>query len=191
MIGADMPALRDRLSHLRIAFGRTFSAPSGWIAAVLGALFVLLFTAILPNLKLLGFTFGASEFGAGLKLRTAAEVLWNGRLLLAHPGGWVAVPLAVLFGANAALVHRYMRDQVRINHAAGASVAGIVIGLLGVGCAACGSVVFASLLGVGAVSLLPFRGQEFAWLGLAVIAASTLVIAEKIADPNCRIPAKR
>lgn len=180
-----------RLEQLRVAVGKAFASPSGWIAAALGALFVVLLTVALPNLKLLGFTFGASEFSLGLKLRTAIEVLWNGRLAYTHPGGWVALPLAALFGLNAALVFHYMRDQVRVNHAAGASVAGILIGLLGVGCAACGSVLLASLLGVGVIAALPFGGQEFAWLGLIIIAASTFSIAEKIADPNCRIPPRK
>ncbi len=180
-----------RIGHLRIAVGKAFAAPSGWIAAVLGASFVVLLTVALPNLKLLGFTFGASEFPLGLKLRTALEVLWNGRLTYAHPGGWVALPLAALFGLNAALIFHYMRDQVRVNHAAGASLAGIVIGLLGVGCAACGSVLLTSLLGIGAIAALPFGGQEFAWLGIVIIVASTFVIAEKIADPNCRIPSRK
>ncbi|HTK60066.1 MAG TPA: hypothetical protein VL283_02575 [Candidatus Baltobacteraceae bacterium] len=181
-----------RLRQLRLAVREAFAFPSGYVAAALGALFVLLLTVALPNMKLLGFTFGASEFSLGLKLRTAAEVLWNGRLIFAHEGGWVALPLAALFGLNIALVYHYMRDQVRINHAAGASVAGIIVGLLGIGCAACGSVVLTSLLGLGAVSLLPFHGQEFAWLGMAVIVVSTFSIAAKIADPAaCKIPKKR
>ncbi|MEK7546517.1 MAG: hypothetical protein AAB554_05650 [Patescibacteria group bacterium] len=178
-----------RLEHLRIALRKSFAGPSGYVAAACGALFVVLLTVLLPNLKLLGFTFGASEFTLGLKLRTAAQVLWAGRAAFDHPGGWLAFPLAAFFGLNSALVFRYMRDQVRINHVAGASVVGIIVGLLGIGCAACGSVVLASLLGIGAVAALPFRGQEFAWLGLAVLAASTISISKKIAEPAaCAIP---
>lgn len=183
--------LRARLAHLRVALRQAFSAPSGWIAAVIGALFVVLLTVALPNLKLLGFTLGAPEFGPALKLRTVFEVLWNGRLAYTHPGGWVALPLAALFGLNAALIFHYMRDQVRVNRTAGASAFGVVIGLLGVGCAACGSVLLTSILGVGAIAALPFGGQEFAWIGLLIIVISTFNIAEKIADPAaCRIPAK-
>lgn len=178
-----------RAEQIRIALRKSFAGPSGYVVAASGTLFVVLLTVTLPNLKLLGFTFGASEFTFGLKLRTALQVLWGGRVAFAHPGGWLAFPLAAFFGLNAALVFHYMRDQVRLNHAAGASVAGIILGLLGVGCAACGSVVLASLLGVGAVAALPFRGQEFAWLGLAVLAASTFSIAEKIAEPAaCAVP---
>jgi len=181
-----------RLVQLRVAVRKSFAGPAGYVVAVSGALFVILLTSILPNLKLLRFTFGESEFPLGLKLRTAAEVLWNGRLVFAHEGGWVALPLAALFGLNAALVYRYMRDQVRLNHAAGVSVAGTVIGLLGVGCAACGSVLLASLLGVGVVAVLPFHGQELAWIGLAVTALATFNIAQHIADPAaCKIPQKR
>lgn len=181
-----------RFRQFRIALRESFAEPSGYAAAVLGALFVVLLTASLANAKLLRFTFHESEFPLGLKLRTAAEVLWNGRLVFAHEGGWVALPLAALFGLNAALVFRYMRDQVRINHAAGASVAGILIGLLGIGCAACGSVLLSSLLGAGAIAALPFGGQEFAWLGLVIMAAATMNIAAKIADPvACAIPTKK
>jgi len=181
-----------RLQQLRIAIRESFAEPSGYVAAVLGALFVVLLTLSLASMSLLRFTFHESEFPLALKLRTAAEVLWGGRLVFAHEGGWVALPLAALFGLNAALVYRYMREQVRVNHAAGASVAGIVIGLLGVGCAACGSVLLASLLGVGAIAALPFHGREFAWLGLAVTAVGTLTISEKIAAPAvCKIPARK
>jgi hypothetical protein len=186
-----MIAFRARRSHLRIAFAKAFAAPSGWIAASVGAAFVLLLTALLPSLKLIGFTFGASEFPLALKLRTAAEVLWNGRIVFAHPGGWLAFPLAALFGANAALVYAYMREQVALRHPAGASAVGIVIGLLGVGCAACGSVVLTSLLGVGFVAALPFGGRELAWLGLAIMIFALFDIVEKIADPSCRIPARK
>lgn len=181
-----------RLEHLRIAVREAFAGPSGYVAAVLGALFVVLLSVTLASYSLLRFTFHESEFPLALKLRTAAEVLWGGRVVFAHEGGWLALPLAALFGLNAALVIHYMRDQVRINHAAGTSVIGMAVGLLGVGCAACGSVLIASLLGVGAVAALPFHGREFAWLGLAVTAVGTLTIAEKIVDRGaCKIPEKR
>ena len=184
-------AISRHLAHLRVALRESFAGPDGYVTAILGALFVVLLTAALANASLLRFTFHESEFPFALKLRTALEVLWGGRLVFVHEGGWVALPLAALFGLNVALVLHYMRDQVRINHAAGASVAGIVIGLLGVGCAACGSVLLASLLGVGAVAVLPFHGREFAWLGLAVTAFATFSIAEKIADPSCALPPRK
>jgi hypothetical protein len=179
-----------RLQQLRIAFRESFAAPSGYVAAVLGAAFVVLVSVTLASLNLLRFTFREAEFPLALKLRTAAEVLWNGRVVFAHEGGWLALPLAALFGLNAAMIFRYVRAQARVNRAAGVSAVGIVIGLLGVGCAACGSVLLASLLGLGAVAALPFHGREFGWLGLAVTVVSTFMIAEKIADPNCRIPGK-
>jgi hypothetical protein len=176
------------LEQLNKAIRKTFAERGAYVAATLGVLFVLVLTAALPNLKLLSFIFGEAEFPTALKLRSAFEVLWNGRFIFVHEGGWIALPLAALFGLNAALVYYYMRDQVNVNRAAGASVAGIVIGLLGIGCVACGSVVLTSLLGLGFVAALPFHGQEFAWVGLAVTMAATFNIAAKIADPvACKI----
>lgn len=177
-----------RLEQLNKAMRKTFARGEGYLAAALGAFFVVVLTVALPNLKLLRFVFDESEFSIGLKLRTAAEVLWNGRIVFTHEGGWVALPLAVVFGLNAALVTRYMRDQVNVNHAAGVSAVGILIGLLGIGCVACGSIVLTSLLGLGIVAALPFGGQEFAWIGLVVTAAATFNIAAKIAEPAvCKI----
>lgn len=185
-----------RFGQLRTAVRHAFAGPTGWIAAAGGALFVVLITVALVNARLLAFIFGESGFSAGLKLRSAAQVLWGGRLIFTYPGGWLALVLAALFGLNLALIIHYMRHQVEVNRAAGASLIGIVVGLLGVGCAACGSVLLSALIGagstVGGIGLLPMHGQEFAWLGVIITALATFSIAGKIASPAaCRIPRKR
>lgn len=185
-----------RLGHLRIALRQAFSTPAGYIVALTGTGFVMLLAMIMPNLRLLGFIFAERLFSDGLKIMTVAQVIWNGRIVFSHPGGWLTLALAAAFGLNVALLTHYMRRQVRFNHAAGVSTAGIFIGLLGVGCASCGSVLLSSLLGAGsaiaAVGALPLRGQEFAWVGLALSAASTFSVAKKIAEPDaCAIPERK
>lgn len=185
-----------RLVHLREALQETFSDPKGWLAAVFGALFVLLLAMLLPSLNLIDFVFSERLFDGRLKTVTAAQVFWNSRILLLHDGRWPILLMAGLFGLNAALVVHYMRRQVRLNRAAGASALGVVIGLLGVGCASCGSVFLTSLLGVGAtigaLSWLPLHGQEFTWLGILIVLASMFSIARKIVEPEaCAIPGKR
>lgn len=185
-----------RLRHLRAALKETFSDPKGWLAAVLGAIFVILPAMALPSLNLLRFVFSERMFDGRLKAVTALRILWDGRLALAHDGRWPILVMAGLFGLNAALIVQYMRRQVRLNRVAGASAVGVLVGLLGVGCASCGSVFLTSLLGVGAtvgaLSWLPLRGQEFTWLGILIVTASIFSIAKKIIDPEtCAIPEKR
>lgn len=185
-----------RLVHLQAALKETFSDPKGWLAAALGVLFVLLLTVLLSSMNLLSFIFSERLFDGRLKLFTAAQVLWNGRLILAHDGRWPILLMALLFGLNAALISHYMRRQVRLNRAAGVSAIGVAVGLLGVGCAACGSVLLSSLLGfgatVGAIGWLPMHGLEFTWLGILIVLGSMFSIARKIVEPEaCAIPGKR
>lgn len=185
-----------RLAHLHGALKETFSDPKGWLAAVLGAFSVILLTVLLTSMSLLKFVFSERLFGGWLKVATTAQVLWNGRLILAHDGRWPILLLALLFGLNAALIAQYMRRQVRLNRAAGASAVGVLVGLLGVGCAACGSVLLSSLLGLGAaiaaIGWLPLHGLEFTWLGIVLILGSIFSVSKKIVDPEaCAIPGKR
>ncbi len=184
-----------RLARLRDALKETFSDPKGWAAAVSGSLFVILLAMLLPSSHLLKFVLGERQFSAWLKLMTAFQVFWNGRIVFVHEGGWLTLVMAGLFGLNAAMIAHYMRRQVRLNRTAGASAVGVLIGLLGVGCASCGSVFLSSLLGVGAtvgaLSWLPLHGQEFTWIGIAIVLASISAIARKIVEPaSCALPSR-
>ena len=71
-------------------------------------------------------------------------------------------------------------------------MAGLASGLFGVGCAACGTFVLgpvASFVGVsGLVAVLPFGGEEFGVLGIAMLGLSVVLTARKIGDPvTCSI----
>lgn len=185
--------IRTRLGHLRAALKETFSSPEGWIVAFSAALLVALSSVVLSNLKLLGFILNEKYFGLGLKFTSVLQTLWGGRVTFVHEGGAVTLGLALLSGVNFALIERYMRRQVRLHQAAGASVIGVLVGLLGVGCAACGSALFASLLGTGgALAVLPLRGQEFSWVGIVLVIISTFSLARKLVEPEaCAIPERK
>lgn len=184
--------MSQRWEQLRIALHETFSEPKGWLFAALGALFVILLALLLPSLHLLDFIFRERLFDGPLKTVTAAQVIWNGRLVFRHQGGWLILLMAGLFGIDASLIAHYMRRQMRVSRAAGASAFGMLVGLLGVGCASCGSVFLTSLVGmgatVGALSWLPLHGQEFTWLGILIAIFSMFSVAGKIVAPQaCRI----
>lgn len=185
-----------RFEHLRDALKETFADPIGWLAASLGALFVIFAAMLLPSLNLLDFIFSERQFDGSLKAVTAAQVLWNSRLVFVHENGWMTLVIAALFGINAAFITHYMRRQVRLNRAAGMSAFGVLVGLLGVGCASCGSVFLSTLLGTGAavgfLGRLPLHGQEFSWIGIVVILLSMFGIAKRIVEPDvCAMPSKK
>jgi hypothetical protein len=100
------------------------------------------------------------------------------------------IAIAVLFGINISLFVYYVRNQrtgvTKINGAAG--IGGLVSGIFGIGCAACGTFILTWFLGlIGAASLvafLPLGGEEFGILGVILLIVSIRMVTKKITDPQ-------
>ena len=103
----------------------------------------------------------------------------------------IAISFAVLLAFNVTILTYYLqrrRKGTRGTKRLGAtSLGGIVSGVLGLGCAACGSIVLSALVstfgGVGLLALLPFGGGEFAVVGLGLLVLSSYVLLTHINDP--------
>lgn len=84
----------------------------------------------------------------------------------------VLVLVAALVGADVALVGYHLHEHDLRAAESGGSVVGVFLGVLGAGCAACGSAVLVGVLSLvgagGLVTALPLEGLEFS--GLAVVA---------------------
>jgi len=69
----------------------------------------------------------------------------------------------------------------------GMSALGVATSMLGVGCASCGSVVLTSFIGFGSATavlgFLPFRGQEFGFLGIGILLFAISLTIRKINQP--------
>lgn len=99
--------------------------------------------------------------------------------------------LVGLFGTHVALFVFYVRRlQVGTKgtkrlHAT--SFLGLVAGLFGVGCAACGSILISGLMSIfgasGLLLLMPFHGQEFGLLGIILLTLAIYFLAKKIRQP--------
>lgn len=89
---------------------------------------------------------------------------------------------ALLFGVNAAMLAYHLREHGVELREGGGSVAGVVLGTIGAGCAACGSAVLAgvlSLFGVtGILTQLPLDGLEFSILAFGVLSLSIYWLAD-------------
>ncbi len=99
--------------------------------------------------------------------------------------GWVSV----LMAAMVAYYLNLRKQSVGRTGQAGAatSLGGLASGLLGIGCAACGTFVLGpvlSLVGAGGlIALLPFDGREFGLLGVGILVLSIVLGARKIQEP--------
>ncbi len=95
--------------------------------------------------------------------------------------------IALLVGLNFTLLIYYLKQRIALQSAAGTSVFGIALSILGVGCTSCGSVILSSLFGFAVttkiLTILPLRGKEFSLLAIGTLLVSIYLTAQKIVNP--------
>ena len=180
--------MTPHLKNLRVAFAQVFAYPSYVALAAAVAILAFLLAVWFPNLGLIAQVFSASNAPLaatlGIALSLLGGIVTNFSLLSAG----YTIAITVLFGLTTAMI-AYLVKQRRIA-AAGQSIAigsgAVASGVLGVGCAACGSlivgVVLPSLGAAGALAALPLNGEEFGILSVALLFVSLLLISKNIAE---------
>ena len=100
------------------------------------------------------------------------------------------ITIAILFGINFALLGLYISTvrSVKGSISAGSSsLGGLISGLLGIGCAACGTFILSTALASfgagGLLMILPFRGEELGLIGIGLLTYSIIIIAKKLQNP--------
>jgi len=167
------------------------------LLAATSGLAVFVFATWLPNLGLVWQVAWSGSISLADKVRILTGLIGSIGTNFTLVSGLSTTAIAVLFGQTSHC-SRTISDRgdsfVRQAGRAGAatSVAGLASGLFGVGCAACGTFVLgpvASFVGVsGLVAVLPFGGEEFGVLGIAMLGLSVVLTARKIGDPvTCSI----
>jgi hypothetical protein len=101
------------------------------------------------------------------------------------------IAIAILFGVNMALLMYYIQRarggarEVKSGGAAG--IGGLISGIFGIGCAACGTFILTPPLALfgatGLLALLPFGGEEFGFLGVGLLVYSIYILTKKIDKP--------
>lgn len=169
-----------------------FRRPGYIILILVVILGILVFAAWLPNLHFLGQTLFTGRYSVGAR----AIILLNTFNLLQSNLSVVTLSLTVLIAfltaVNIALIVYYFRQNKPLKAAAGTGFFGLLVGLFGIGCATCGSVVLSAIFGLTAtaafVSYLPWRGLEFGLFSLVVLTLSLFLTARKIKEPStCRV----
>lgn len=100
--------------------------------------------------------------------------------------------ISLLFGVQVMLLTHYVsrvkvKDTVKIGKIGATSLGGLIAGTFGIGCAACGTFILTSALtlfgATGVLAYLPFGGEEFGFLGVALLLYANYLILEKINEP--------
>jgi len=176
------------LKNLHVAFGRVFSGRLYIALASALALLVFLLAVWFPNLGLLVQVFSDSNAPFTATLDIALNLLGGIATNFSLLAAGYTIVVAVLFGITSAMIVFLVKQ--RRTAATGKSIAfgsgGLVSGVIGIGCAACGSlilgVILPSLGAAGALAALPLNGEEFGILSVVLLCVSLVLISKSIAE---------
>ncbi|MDP3956268.1 MAG: hypothetical protein Q8Q18_03440 [bacterium] len=150
---------------------------------------VFAFAVWLPNISLIVKIMGHSGIPfsekLGLPISLLGSIATNFTLLSAS----YTIAIAILFGINLAMIIYFLRRRIANVEQSGIATGffGLASGVVGMGCAACGSLILTSILSLfGAtwiLSFLPLAGGEFGILGVILLIVSIYMTAKRIQNP--------
>jgi len=175
------------------AFKKVFQNPLYVAIGILTSLASFVFIIWLPNIGLVVevlFSSGSFSERIALPVSLIGTISTNFTALSAS----FVIAMAILFGMNLAMTIFFIRRKISSVRQSGitAGFIGTISGTLGVGCAACGSILLTTVLAwIGAgvlIKFLPLRGEEFEIIGVILLALSVFLTAKQIENPAvCKI----
>lgn len=167
-----------------------FKRPLYVLLATMIASCVFAFAVLLPNFELITTVFSSSTVTFYEKNLLLLSLLGSIETNFTALSASTVIAVAVLFGTQISLLVYYVRrvkTKAKINGTGASGLGGLVSGLFGIGCAACGTFVLTSVLALfgatGLLVFLPFGGVEFGFLGIGLLSYSVYLLLKKIDDP--------
>ena len=163
------------------------------IALVTSAV-VFAFAVWFPNISLIVEIMGHPGISFSQKLDLPISLLGSIATNFTLLSASYTIAIALLFGVNLAMTIYFLRRKISEVRQSGVATGfiGLASGVLGMGCAACGSLLLTSGLSLvgasGILAFLPLAGGEFGILGVILLLASIYLIAKQIQNPAiCKI----
>ena len=176
------------------ALQKVFRKPQYALLALTTSAAVFAFAVWLPNLSLIVRVMGHPGVPFSQKLDLPLSLLGSIATNFTLLSASYTIAIAILFGMNVSMIVYFLRRRVDEVKQAGVATGlfGITSGVIGMGCAACGSFLLMSILSLfGAswiLSFLPLGGGEFGIFGVILLAVSLYMTAKKIQNPAvCKI----
>ena len=166
-----------------------FRRPGYAVAALVISIVVFVGGVLIPHYQLLQTVLGNQTLSLFEKTTFIISLLGAIETNFMFVSASVLLVSSLLFGINVVmLVYHIRRVRGEGVAAMGAtSVGGFVSAIFGIGCAACGSLIATSVLATlgagGLITLLPLRGVEFGFIGIALLLYSIWLIGKKINAP--------
>lgn len=159
-----------------------------YLPLALGAASAVFASAVLlPNRALLLSLWTDSSVSLGDKIAVPVSILGSITTNFSPLSASYTIAIAVLVGINAAFITYLLKNGGIVWGGSSAGAAGVFSGILGIGCAACGSLILTAILGTalgaGIIAVLPLRGGEFGILGVILLGGATYLLARQITRP--------
>lgn len=168
------------------ALQKVFQKPLYIFFALTTSVVVFAFAVWLPNIPLIVAVMGHSGVSflqkIDLPISLLGSIATNFTLLSAS----YTIAIAILFGINLAMIVYFLRRRIaEVKHSGIATgFFGLTSGVVGMGCAACGSFLLTSTFSLfgasGILTFLPLGGGEFGIFGVILLAVSLHTIAKQI-----------
>jgi len=170
------------------ALQKVFRKPAYVILALVVSALVFVFAVWLPNIRLVAGIVISPDVPFASKLELPLSLLGSIATNFTLLSASYTIVIAILFGVYIAMITYFLKRRIKEVGQGGVATGfiGITSGVLGVGCAACGSFLLTSfsLVGAGGVlTLLPLGGSEFGIIGAVLLASAIYMTAKKIIDP--------
>lgn len=171
------------------AIHRVFRNPRYATLSISTSLLVFAFAVWLPNLGLIATVINSPDASLPQKLAIPISLLGSIGTNFSAFSAAYTITIAILFGINLAMIAYFLRNKIAQVKQSGVAIGfvGITSGILGTGCAACGSFLLMSGLsfvgGAGALAFLPLGGQEFGILGVILLSTSIYLTARQLQSP--------
>lgn len=178
-----------------VAWKKIFKSPVYWVIAIFSALVLLSIIILLPSYRLIGIVIFGNVFTLGQKLRILVTSFGAFQTNFTVSSRIFSLILSALVGINMAMFAYYWRARVASRRVQASSMFGVLVGILGVGCSACGSLAISTIFGISTagvvINFLPFKGIELNLLSIFIIAGSIIYLAKKLQSPDtCKVKSK-
>lgn len=161
-----------------------FSRPSYIVIASAVTIGMIVVNTLLPHRELIRVIFSSDKIGWGQRLDFIANLLLTFGVNTSVISKILMIVVTIAAGVSIALLVYYLKQRIKLDIAIGTNVFGILAGMVGVGCASCGSILLTSVIGLSAsgafISFLPLQGLEFGLASLALLVWSIWSVSKKI-----------
>jgi hypothetical protein len=168
---------------------KVFQRPAYAIFALVIGSSTFAFATWFPNLSLIVEVMGHPDATLAQKIELSVSLLGSITTNFSALSATYTILISILFGINLAMLAYFLRNRIALVRESGVATGalGVVSGLLGVGCAACGSLILTSVLSLvgvaGVLAFFPLKGAEFGILGVLLLFWSVFLVAKHIEDP--------